>query len=131
MLKMSEKQKTINREIKFDGVGVHSGLPSSLVLKPTQVDMGFVIQNQKDSSKKIQVGKVIPEKFSNASVLKVGNFQVSTIEHVLAAINMLGIDNVIMEIDGVEFPILDGSSKPFVDEIVKVGLKEQNAEKKY
>ncbi len=123
------KQKTLKKEISFEGVGVHLGQKSHIVLKPAQPDSGIIFINSRNSDEKIEIGKVIPQEAMHASVLKKLNFMVSTIEHLMATISTLGIDNLVIEIDGIEVPILDGSALSFVHAIEQVELFEQDAEK--
>ena len=123
------KQKTLKKEIELVGVGVHLGLPSRIILKPASINSGIIFINPKFLNEKIEIGKIIPESAIHASVLKSKSWMVSTVEHLMAAISCLGIDNLIIEIEGIEVPILDGSALTFVDKINSVGLLEQEAEK--
>ncbi len=126
-----EKQKTIACDVVFHGVGVHSGLPSCITLKPSSPNSGIQLINSKDHKQVMHIGKVVPISAMHATVLQTGTWQVSTIEHVMAAIGLLGIDNVSIEVEGDEFPILDGSSFPFVQSLLEVGITEQESEKRY
>ncbi len=129
---MLAKQKTLKEEVWFEGVGVHSGKRGVLRLRPAEANSGVVLQNAQDLSKIIHVGKVIPLSAKHATILNNGNgWTVSTIEHVMAAVGVLGVDNIIIEVEGAEFPIMDGSSLPFVKKILEVGLIEQDMPKQY
>lgn len=129
---MLAKQSTLSGTVRFEGIGVHNGKNGVLTLKPSAINSGIILLNSKDPSKIIEVGKVIPIDTQYATVLNNGNgWTISTIEHLMAAIGGLEIDNVIIEVEGTEFPIMDGSSLPFVKEIIKVGTIEQNANKHY
>ena len=119
------KQKTINKEIYFEGVGLHTGKRVKLKILPSKPNSGI-------SFKRIDVsnGKniVIPDIFNVTSAVlctTISNefgIRVSTIEHLMGALFGLGVDNALIEIDNEEVPILDGSSSEFVNEILKVGL---------
>lgn len=125
------KQKTIKKEICFQGVGVHSGVESRIILKPAKCASGIVFLNKAFPDIKIELGKIIPEQAMHASVLKKSSFLISTTEHLMAAIIALGIDNLEIEIEGIEVPILDGSALCFVQEILSRGLVEQEDKKSF
>jgi UDP-3-O-[3-hydroxymyristoyl] N-acetylglucosamine deacetylase len=116
-------QKTIKNTISLNGIGLHSGLPVNMEIKSAEPNTGIIF-------KRVDIKKdniVIPNIFNvNSAVFctTITNEQgvsVSTIEHLMAAFYGLGIDNAIIEIDNHEVPILDGSAKIFVDEIIKSG----------
>jgi UDP-3-O-[3-hydroxymyristoyl] N-acetylglucosamine deacetylase len=111
-------QTTILRPVSCYGIGVHSGKTVQLTLKPAKANAGIVfirtdIQSQ-DNYIKADFEKVSETSFCTTISSDNKFFQISTIEHLLAAIWGSGIDNIIIEIDGTEVPIMDGSSKPFV-----------------
>ena len=122
-------QKTINTNLTFKGVGLHSGLPVTLTLKPAEPNTGIIF-------KRIDLKKdniIIPNIFNVSSAIfcttisnEVG-ISVSTIEHLMGALYGLGVDNAIIEIDNLEVPILDGSAKLFVDALLEVGLEETDS----
>ena len=122
-------QKTINQDITFKGVGLHSGLIANLVIKPAKPNTGIIFKRIDLKYNNI----VIPNIFNvtNAAFCTtISNDQgvnVSTIEHLMAALYGMGIDNAIIEIDNQEVPILDGSAKLFIEEISNVGIKESEA----
>jgi len=128
---MYQKQRTLKGEVVFEGIGVHSGEISRLVLKPSDANQGIIISRAGAPQCRIEVGKVIPEEAMYATVIRQNGWKFSTIEHVMAAIGMLNIDNVIIELKGGEFPILDGSSLPFAEKIMKIGMTELDAQKEY
>ncbi len=127
---MSEKQKTIKYPVTVTGVGLHTGKTVKLTFKPSD----------KNSGVRFLRTDINNEAFVNADVKNVadttrgttleenGN-RIATVEHVLAAIAGFEIDNIVMEIDAPETPILDGSSKPFADALGKAGIVEQEAER--
>ena len=124
-------QKTIKNEICFEGLGVHFGTKSKVILKPSSQDAGIVFVNPKFPLNKIELGKIIPELAMHASVIKHENLMISTVEHLMAAISSFGIDNLVIEVHGLEVPILDGSAAPFVYEIEKTGILEQCVKKTF
>ena len=122
-------QKTINRSITFKGVGLHSGLPVKMNIKPAEPNSGIIFKRIDLKEKNI----IIPNIFNVSSALfcttisnESGN-SVSTIEHLMGALYGLGIDNALVEIDNQEVPILDGSAKFFVEAILQIGIKNSNA----
>ncbi len=126
-------QKTISRKIRFSGVGLHSGQNSAVNLIPANEDQGIVFKRIDVKEKNI-----IEAKFSNVTSARLcttleNNFgiKVSTVEHLLAAIYIAGIDNVTIEIDNEEVPIMDGSAKEFLNVLKKENLVEQSKKRKY
>ncbi len=125
-------QKTIKNPISCSGIGLHSGQKVRLSLKPAAVDTGIVF-------KRVDLPEqpVIHAKVSNiinvnyATSLCRDNIQVQTVEHLLAALSGLGIDNLIIELDAVEVPIMDGSAAPFVYLLHEAGIRELNLPKTY
>tara|TARA_B110000483_G_scaffold214523_1_gene264441 strand:+ start:2463 stop:3383 length:921 start_codon:yes stop_codon:yes gene_type:complete len=122
-------QKTINKNIIFKGVGLHSGLPVTINIKPAEPNYGIIFKRTDLKENNI----IIPNIFNVSSALfctKISNetgASVSTIEHLMGALYGLGIDNALIEIDNQEVPILDGSAKLFVEAILKTGIKSSNA----
>lgn len=125
-------QKTIKKEILIKGKGLHTGEEANLCLKPALESHGIRFQRV----------DLEGQPFVNADVRKVtttlrgttieqGKAAVSTVEHLLSALSGLNIDNVLIEIDGPEVPILDGSAKGFVDAILEAGIEEQEKEREY
>ena len=116
---------TINKPISFSGVGLHSGVNSNITLKPAPLNSGIFF-NRIDQKIIIpaQWDNVISTKFSTN--LGKENTEVKTVEHLLSALAGLHINNCEICIDNIEVPILDGSSKIFVEEIQKIGLSNQN-----
>ena len=131
---MSSFQKTIRESIEFEGVGLHIGINAKLCLKPAEVNSGIKFKRTDVDSDK----SVIEASYKNVNspilCTKIKNsfgVSVSTIEHLMAAFYLEGIDNVLVEIDAPEVPILDGSSFDFVEAIRSYGVKEQKEEKKF
>lgn len=126
-------QKTIKKDIFIEGIGVHSGTRSSILLRPSKEDSGIVIKNKFFPDHPFPVGQGLPEPAMHATVIcdPQKKWFLSTVEHLLCAIIGIGIDNIEIEVDGIEIPILDGSSLPFVQAIKKVGFLEQDAKKRF
>ena len=127
------RQTTIAKEASVSGVGVHSGKPATLTVRPAGEGTGvvFVRSDVVDRPREIPalVTKVTTTELGTNMSNEAG-VSVATVEHFLAACAGLGIDNVVAELDGPELPILDGSSKPFVEMLEAAGLKQQAAEKR-
>ena len=126
-------QKTLSNNVSFHGVGLHSGQKSTINILPAAEDHGIVF-------KRIDLKKnnLIKANFTNVSSAKLcttleNNFgvKVSTVEHLLAAFYIYGIDNALVEIDNEEVPIMDGSSKDFLKILKKIDLKNQDKKRKY
>lgn len=119
-------QNTIASEKQIVGTGLHSGMPVRLRLRPAEADSGLVFRRV-DVAKHQQLIQVCPENWVEANLCTVlensHSVRVSTVEHLLAALHGCGIHNAIIEIDGTEVPILDGSSEPFVRLILDAGIK--------
>ncbi|MBI2968044.1 MAG: bifunctional UDP-3-O-[3-hydroxymyristoyl] N-acetylglucosamine deacetylase/3-hydroxyacyl-ACP dehydratase [Bacteroidetes bacterium] len=129
---MTEKQKTIDKPVKLSGIGLHTGKQINLTLKPAPVNSGIVFVRT-DIENMPPVPADIDNVYSTArgTNLSQNGVCVNTVEHVLAALSGLGIDNITIELNGPEVPIMDGSARPFVDSILSAGIKEQNQERKY
>mgnify|MGYP003964314835 FL=1 len=118
-------QKTLNKDISLSGVGLHSGLAANIKIKPAEPNTGIVFKRVDIKQNNI----VIPNVFNVSSAIfctTISNehgVSVSTIEHLMGALYGAGIDNALVEINNQEVPILDGSAKIFIDEILKVGIK--------
>ena len=117
-------QNTISNKIYFKGIGLHTGLDVNLELHHAKENSGITFF-RKDLNKKIEASwkNVISTKFSTN--LGVDNCFIKTVEHLLSAFAGLHISNCDVFIDNEEVPIMDGSSKVFVDEILKTGIKNQ------
>lgn len=126
-------QKSLADKVIIEGIGVHSGSFSSLCLKPAPENTGIIFKNVLFSNQKefLKVGSVVPEVAMHATVLKAPSWVLSTVEHLMAACNFMGIDNLIIEVTGLEIPILDGSALPFIQAFEQVGVIEQAAKKWY
>ena len=122
-------QKTINQDISFNGVGLHSGLAVTMTVKPAAPNTGIIFKRTDLKENNV----IIPNIFNVSSAIfctTISNehgVSVSTIEHLMGALYGLGIDNALIEIDNQEVPILDGSAKLFVEAISKIGIKKSDA----
>ena len=127
---MMEKQKTIKNSIQFSGKGIHTGSFTNMTLIPAKENKGIVfIRTDKDDFEiKADINFVVSTNRSTNLAIK--DIHVKTVEHILSAVSGNNIDNLIIEIDNEEIPILDGSAKEFSEKISAVGLVEQNSYKK-
>ena len=122
-------QKTINQNLTFKGVALHSGLITKITIKPAEPNTGIIFKRIDIKENNI----IIPNIFNVSSAVfcttisNEANISVSTIEHLMGALYGLGVDNVLIEIDNHEVPILDGSAKLFVEAISKIGIKNSDA----
>jgi UDP-3-O-[3-hydroxymyristoyl] N-acetylglucosamine deacetylase/3-hydroxyacyl-[acyl-carrier-protein] dehydratase len=125
-----DKQHTLKESIHISGTGLHTGVLVDMALHPA--NPGFGIQFQRvdlAGSPVIKADCDLVTDTSRGTTLQVGDAKVSTVEHVLAALVGMGIDNVLIELNGPETPIMDGSSAPFIEKIEKAGVVEQDAAK--
>ena len=126
------KQCTIKQAVSISGVGLHTGQTVTLTFKPAPVNHGYKFQRIDLESQTIiaaEVSRVVSTQ--RGTTIQSENAQVSTIEHVLAALTGLQIDNVLMELDGPEIPILDGSAQPFIKVLHTAGIQLQEEERDY
>jgi len=129
---MSDKQKTILNEVTLKGTGLHTGKKVVITFKPGNENTGYIFRRvDLDGKPEIKALAENVVETSRSTVLFQNNATVATVEHVMSAVFGLGIDNLIIEIDGPETPILDGSSKLYVDSLLKAEIIEQNAERSY
>ena len=127
-------QKTINDSIQLEGVGLHNGVKVNICLKPAENNSGIIFKRTDVGNDK----NIIKANYKNVSsstlCTKISNthgVSVSTIEHLMAAFYGEDIDNILVEIDASEVPIMDGSSFDFVESIKSAGIQEQKYTKKY
>ena len=122
-------QKTISKNLTFNGIGLHSGLAATMTIKPAEPNTGIIFKRIDLKENNI----IIPNIFNVSSAVfctTISNetgASVSTIEHLMGAFYGLGIDNALIEIDNQEVPILDGSAKLFVEAISKAGIEESES----
>ena len=115
---------TLKKQVKISGVGIHSGLPVNVVVKPSKKNGIFMKRVDLPDSELIPAmyDNVGETKMRNTTIGNINNAHVQTIEHLMAALFMLGIDSAIVEIDGKETPILDGSAAQFIEMFQSVGV---------
>ena len=125
---MSNKQKTIQKEITLSGVGLHTGNTVSMTLKPAPINHGFAFSRvDLEGSPTIEAKAEYVVTTQRGTNLEKNGVQIQTSEHILAAAVGLNINNLLIEINASEPPIMDGSSKYFVEALEKAGIKEQDA----
>jgi UDP-3-O-[3-hydroxymyristoyl] N-acetylglucosamine deacetylase/3-hydroxyacyl-[acyl-carrier-protein] dehydratase len=125
-------QRTIKQPVTVKGVGLHTGKEVSLTFQPAPTGHGFIFRRtdlEGAPAVNADVNRVISTQ--RGTTLKQGEAVVHTVEHVLSALSGLGVDNVLIELDGPEVPILDGSAAPFVKALLEAGLEEQDEERVY
>lgn len=126
------RQRTLKSLVKTTGVGLHSGAKVSLVLRPAPIDTGVVFRRV-DLTPPVDL-KADPFGVGDtrmASCLEQNGAKVSTVEHLMSALAGLGIDNIYIDVDAAELPIMDGSAAPFVFLLQSAGIDEQSAAKKF
>ena len=129
---MTKMQQTIKENISFSGTGIHTGVFTNMTLKPAKEEYGIrFIRVDLEGSPVIKADVANVFTTERSTSLKRGNAKIHTVEHILAAIIGAGIDNVIIEIDNVEIPILDGSAKEFLAKIENIGVVIQKSKRKY
>ncbi|MEE3003693.1 MAG: UDP-3-O-acyl-N-acetylglucosamine deacetylase [Pseudomonadota bacterium] len=124
-------QKTICNEVSCLGVGLHSGAPISMKILPAKENTGIVFRRvDLNPAVEIKADFFNVKETKLATCLIVDEVRVSTIEHLMSALFALGLDNLVVEIDGPELPIMDGSASPFIFVLQSAGIIEQNELKK-
>lgn len=126
------RQRTLKTIVKATGVGLHSGAKVTLMLRPAQPDTGIVFRRV-DLTPPVDL-KADPLAVGDtrlASCLERDGVKVATVEHLMSALAGLGIDNVYIDVDAAELPIMDGSAAPFVFLLQSAGIEEQKAPKKF
>jgi len=129
---MSDKQRTIEKEISLEGVGLHTGRIVKLTFKPAKINTGIrFVRTDLEGKPEIDALVTFVKNTQRGTNLEKNGVTINTSEHVLAAITGLDIDNIIIEVNSPEPPIMDGSSKYFVEGLEKAGIVEQDAEREY
>ncbi len=131
---LNSKQTTIRSRVDMTGLGVHGGKPVAISLHPANADTGIAFLRtglEGGRSRRLRAEWSGVGATELCTVLGDEAGSVSTIEHLMAALYALGIDNALVEIDGPEVPIMDGSSEPFLDAIEKAGIVRFNAPRRY
>ncbi len=129
---MLELQRTIVKPVSMSGVGLHTGAECTMTFKPAPPNTGIkFVRTDLGGKPEIPALAEFVVDVSRGTTLGIGDAKVHTVEHVLAAVVGLQIDNIIIEINGIEPPVGDGSAKLFVDKLLKAGLKTQDEPKDY
>ena len=129
---MSEMQNSIEKSISFSGGGIHTGVTTKMTLKPAEENTGIrFIRVDLDNHPEIKADVTNVFSTERSTSLQKGDAKIHTVEHILAAITGARIDNIIIEVDNIEIPILDGSAKIFSEKIEEAGLITQNAKREY
>ena len=118
-------QKTLNSNVEFEGVGLHSGKTVKLIIKPAAPNTGIIFKRVDIKNNNLLYPNFnnVTNTSLNTTISNEHGLKVSTIEHLMGALFGVGIDNATIEIDNEEVPILDGSAKIFVEKILKTGIK--------
>ena len=129
---MLEQQRTIKKPVSISGKGLHTGTECKMTFKPAEENSGIRFVRA-DLGGRPEIPAVADNVIdvSRGTTIGLGEARVHTIEHVLAAIAGLQIDNIIIELEGIEPPVIDGSAMPFVKVLVKAGFEQQEAPKDY
>lgn len=129
---MAEMQKTIANPVEISGMGLHTGKIVKMRFLPATENYGYKFQRV-DLENKPLINALVENVVDTArgTTISENGATVATVEHALSAIHGLEIDNILIEIDGPEVPIMDGSAKPFLDAILNAGIKEQTEQKNY
>jgi len=125
-------QTTLNRTLTITGIGLHTGRQITMILRPAESGAGIVF-HRVDGERRVSIEAVSANVVDTrlATVIGKGGVSVSTIEHLMAALSACGIDNLHVDINGPEVPIMDGSAAPFVALLRQVGLRALNHRRKY
>jgi UDP-3-O-[3-hydroxymyristoyl] N-acetylglucosamine deacetylase / 3-hydroxyacyl-[acyl-carrier-protein] dehydratase len=127
-----KNQRTIGGEVSLEGVGLHTGVNTQITFKPAEPGTGYYFERVDiDGSPRIKADIDHVIDIARGTTIASGDIKVHTVEHVLSALAGLGIDNCIVGLDNIEPPVKDGSSKPFVDALLQVGIVEQDSPREY
>jgi UDP-3-O-[3-hydroxymyristoyl] N-acetylglucosamine deacetylase len=128
---MLRHQRTLGNEIHLEGIGLHTGYPVRLRLVPAPKNTGIRFRRTDLKNFEIEATRAHVARVSYATTLMKKGVMISTVEHLLSALYGLGVDNLYIELDSMEVPIMDGSGKRFMEEIEKAGIEEQPAARRY
>lgn len=124
-------QQTLKNTVSFEGNALHTGESVKVNLVPSEVNTGIIfVRTDMDNTEVPALAKHV-NRTNRQTILQKGDASVGTVEHLMASLFALGVDNLRIELDGSEVPILDGSAAPLVDLILEAGLEEQGQEKNY
>ena len=125
------KQRTIKKSVQARGIGIHSGKTVNMKLLPAEPNHGVVFRRMDAGRKEVKALNVFVNELVLSTSLQDGDVKVSTVEHLMSAFSALGIDNIVVELDSFEVPIMDGSSSPFVFLVQAAGIVEQEMSKNF
>ena len=125
------KQRTIKKTVKARGVGIHSGKLVNMTLIPASSNHGIVFKRLDAGGRQVHAHSAFVNEVVLSTGLESQGVKVSTIEHLMSAFSALGVDNVLVELDSFEVPIMDGSSAPFIFLVQSAGIKEQDTPKRF
>ena len=125
------KQRTIKKSVQARGIGIHSGKTVNMKLLPAEPNHGVVFRRMDAGRKEVKALNVFVNELVLSTSLQDGDVKVSTVEHLMSAFSALGIDNIVVELDSFEVPIMDGSSSPFVFLVQAAGIEEQEMSKNF
>ncbi len=129
------KQRTLAKTVNATGVGLHSGERVSLTLHPAPVHYGIAFRRNDLSGEQGEIVKLHPNLINDtrlsSTVVTESGIRIGTIEHIMSALAAYGVDNILIELNAPEIPIMDGSSLPFIFLLQDAGVVEQNAPKKF
>ncbi len=129
---MIEQQKTISKEVSISGIGLHTGTQCTMTFKPAPDNYGIrFVRVDLGGNPEIPANVDYVVDISRGTTLGLGDARVYTVEHVLSAVYGLKIDNLIIELDGIEPPVGDGSAMPYVEKLIEAGIVEQETPKDY
>ena len=125
------KQRTIKKTVKARGVGIHSGKLVNLTLIPAEADHGVVFKRLDAGGRQVHAHSAFVNEVVLSTGLESQGVKISTIEHLMSALSALGVDNLLVELDSFEVPIMDGSSAPFIFLVQSAGIQEQDTPKRF
>ena len=129
---MQKKQQTLNDSISFSGKGLHTGVTVNMTVNPAADNHGIVFRRvDLEGQPMVPALCEYVTDTSRGTTIEKGEAKVSTIEHIISALWTMGVDNALIDIDGPETPIMDGSAREYAAEIERVGIVEQKADRKY
>lgn len=129
---MQNKQQTLGGSISFSGKGLHTGVMVNMTVNPASDNTGIIFRRTDlEGEPTVPALCEYVTDTSRGTTIEKGSAKVSTIEHIVSALWTMGVDNALIDIDGPEAPIMDGSSREYVQKIEEVGIVEQKADRKY
>ena len=129
---MQTKQHTLGGVISFSGKGLHTGVVVNMTVNPSAENTGIVFRRvDLEGAPAVPALCEYVTDTSRGTTIENGEAKVSTIEHIVSALWTMGVDNALIDIDGPEAPIMDGSSREYVQQIEQVGIVRQKADRKY